>query len=98
MGNYSTEYPCYSRHVSDAIICFILLSTDNTCRREENPKTGQQGGVIMNVSSMGGFIGFPGSAYYHTSKFAVEGFTESVQKEMRPEWNSKDLLLITSLS
>jgi short-subunit dehydrogenase len=47
---------------------------------------------------MGGFIGFPGSAYYHTSKFAVEGFTESVQKEMRPEWNSKDLLLITSLS
>jgi len=56
--------------------------------REENPKTGQQGGVVMNVTSAGGFIGFPGSAYYNASKFAVEGFTESVSREVRPDWNS----------
>ncbi|KAH8911577.1 NAD(P)-binding protein [Coniochaeta sp. PMI_546] len=55
--------------------------------REENPKTGQQGGLIMNVSSMGGRIAFPGNAFYHASKFAMEGFTEALSKEVRPEWN-----------
>lgn len=55
--------------------------------REENPKTGQQGGVVLNVTSLGGFAGFPGTAYYHAGKFAVEGFTESVSKEVKPEWN-----------
>lgn len=57
--------------------------------REDNAKTGQQGGLVMNLTSMGGFVGFPSHAYYHASKFAVEGFTESVAKEVRPEWNSK---------
>lgn len=57
--------------------------------RDENPKTGQIGGVVLNVTSIGGFAGFPGSAFYHASKFAVEGYTESLSKEMRPEWNSK---------
>ncbi|KAI0883877.1 NAD(P)-binding protein [Annulohypoxylon maeteangense] len=56
--------------------------------RDENPKNGgQQGGVIINVSSMGGFMGFPGGAFYHASKFAVEGWTESVAKELPTEWN-----------
>ncbi|KAJ9150840.1 Retinol dehydrogenase 8 (Short-chain dehydrogenase) [Pleurostoma richardsiae] len=56
--------------------------------REENAKgDGPQGGLVMNVTSMGGFVGFPGNAYYHAAKFAVEGFTESVAKEVRPEWN-----------
>ncbi|KAI0376170.1 NAD(P)-binding protein [Hypomontagnella monticulosa] len=57
-----------------------------TIFREENPKSGQQGGVILNVSSMGGFLGSPGSAYYHASKFAMEGFAESVAKELDPAW------------
>ncbi|KAI1460137.1 NAD(P)-binding protein [Annulohypoxylon moriforme] len=56
--------------------------------RDENPKNGgQQGGVIINVSSMGGYMGFPGGAFYHASKFAVEGWTESVAKEIPVEWN-----------
>ncbi|KAK7956143.1 NAD(P)-binding protein [Apiospora aurea] len=56
--------------------------------RDENPKTGGPvGGVVLNVTSLGGFAGFPGSAFYHAAKFAVEGFTESVSKEVRPEWN-----------
>lgn len=55
--------------------------------RDENPKTGQQGGVVLNVTSLGGFAGFPGNAYYHAAKFALEGFTESISKEVRPEWN-----------
>ncbi|KAI0193599.1 short-chain dehydrogenase/reductase-like protein SDR [Xylaria flabelliformis] len=55
--------------------------------RDENPKTGQQGGVILFVSSMGGFITTPGGAFYHASKFAMEGFAESVAKELDPAWN-----------
>ncbi|TLS26384.1 hypothetical protein PpBr36_04755 [Pyricularia pennisetigena] len=55
--------------------------------REENPKTGSIGGVIINVSSMGGFITVPSHTFYHASKFALEGFTQGFAKEMRPEWN-----------
>ncbi|OTA61604.1 short-chain dehydrogenase/reductase-like protein SDR [Hypoxylon sp. EC38] len=55
--------------------------------RDENPKSGQQGGVVLNVTSLGGFAGFPGTAFYHAGKFALEGFTESISKEVRPEWN-----------
>ncbi|OOF95486.1 hypothetical protein ASPCADRAFT_36112, partial [Aspergillus carbonarius ITEM 5010] len=45
------------------------------------------GGVILNVSSLGGFVGFPGNAFYHASKFAMEGWTEAVAKELPGEWN-----------
>ncbi|KAI4194590.1 MAG: hypothetical protein LQ350_007679 [Teloschistes chrysophthalmus] len=55
--------------------------------RDENPKTGQQGGVIANVSSMGGWSGYPGQSFYHASKFAMEGWTEAVAKEVPPSWN-----------
>lgn len=57
--------------------------------RETNAASGQQGGVIIQISSMGGFMGFAGNAWYHAAKFAVEGFTESVSREVRPEWNSE---------
>lgn len=58
--------------------------------REDNAASGGlQGGVILQITSMGGFMGFPGNAYYHAAKFAVEGFTESVSREVRPEWNSR---------
>lgn len=61
--------------------------------REDNAKNGgKQGGLVIQISSMGGFVGFPGNAFYHAAKFAVEGFTESVSREVRPEWNSKHLL------
>lgn len=60
--------------------------------RETNAACGQQGGVVIQISSMGGFMGFAGNAWYHAAKFAVEGFTESVSREVRPEWNSKFLL------
>ncbi|KAK3708127.1 hypothetical protein LTR37_011631 [Vermiconidia calcicola] len=56
--------------------------------REENPKSSSGGGgVILNVSSMGGYFGFPACSFYHASKFAMEGWTESVAKELPAEWN-----------
>jgi NAD(P)-dependent dehydrogenase (short-subunit alcohol dehydrogenase family) len=44
----------------------------------------QKSGAIVNISSMGGFIGFPGSGYYAATKFAVEGLSEALSKEVAP--------------
>ncbi len=39
-------------------------------------------GVVINVSSIGGRIGFPYNSVYHSSKFAVEGLSESMRYEL----------------
>jgi NAD(P)-dependent dehydrogenase (short-subunit alcohol dehydrogenase family) len=44
----------------------------------------RKAGAIVNVSSVGGMIGNPGSAYYAATKFAVEGLSESLSKEVAP--------------
>ena len=41
-------------------------------------------GHIVNISSMGGLIGFPGIGYYNATKFAVEGLSEALAKECAP--------------
>ena len=41
-------------------------------------------GTIVNISSIGGFVGFPGVGYYNATKFAVNGFSEALQKEVAP--------------
>ncbi|MGE4278257.1 MAG: oxidoreductase [Magnetospirillum sp.] len=41
-------------------------------------------GHIVNISSMGGVIGFPGIGYYNATKFAVEGLSEALAKECAP--------------
>jgi NAD(P)-dependent dehydrogenase (short-subunit alcohol dehydrogenase family) len=41
-------------------------------------------GSIVNISSIGGLVGFPGVGYYNASKFAVEGLSESLAKEVAP--------------
>ena len=40
------------------------------------------GGTIIQISSMGGKITFPLYSIYHATKFAVEGFTESLHYEL----------------
>jgi len=40
------------------------------------------GGTIINVSSVGGQVTFPLYSVYHATKFAVEGFSESLQYEL----------------
>jgi len=42
------------------------------------------GGVIVNVSSMAGFMGVFGLTDYCASKFAVVGFSEALRQELRP--------------
>lgn len=42
----------------------------------------RRSGRILNVTSMGGLTTFPGISYYHGSKFALEGISESLGKEV----------------
>lgn len=44
----------------------------------------QKHGTIVNVSSIGGIIAFPGVSFYHATKFAVEGMSESMSHELAP--------------
>lgn len=42
----------------------------------------QRSGRIFNMSAIGGFIGYPNLSLYSSSKFAVEGFSESLALEV----------------
>lgn len=44
----------------------------------------RRGGVLVNVASMSGRTAFPLYSVYHATKWAVEGFSESLQHELRP--------------
>src|SRR3990167_2965927 len=44
----------------------------------------QGSGIIVNVSSVAGRIGFPGTPAYISSKFALEGLSECMRYEMSP--------------
>jgi len=43
----------------------------------------QRSGKIINVSSIGGSIGEPHGAWYHATKFAVEGLSDSLRMELK---------------
>jgi NAD(P)-dependent dehydrogenase (short-subunit alcohol dehydrogenase family) len=44
----------------------------------------QGSGIIINVSSIGGLASFAATGYYHGTKYAVEGMSESLAQEVRP--------------
>lgn len=44
----------------------------------------RRAGHILNVTSMGGFITMPGISYYCGSKFALQGISETLTKELKP--------------
>lgn len=44
----------------------------------------QKSGLIINISSLNGLFSTPYVAYYSASKFAVEGFSESLRMELKP--------------
>jgi NAD(P)-dependent dehydrogenase (short-subunit alcohol dehydrogenase family) len=43
----------------------------------------RRAGRILNITSMGGFITLPGISYYCGSKFALEGISEALGKEVK---------------
>ncbi|KAI0636946.1 NAD-P-binding protein [Trametes polyzona] len=54
--------------------------------REENRP---QGGLLLQNSAMVGLAGVPVIGFYSATKHALEGFSESLAKELDPAWNIK---------
>ena len=44
----------------------------------------QRSGTIVNISSVGGFVGSPGWGVYASTKFAVEALSEAMNAELNP--------------
>jgi NAD(P)-dependent dehydrogenase (short-subunit alcohol dehydrogenase family) len=44
----------------------------------------QRSGHVVNISSIGGYVSFPGVGLYNATKFAVAGFSEALAKETAP--------------
>ena len=42
----------------------------------------QGGGRVIQISSYGGQVAFPGNSMYHATKWGIEGFVESVAQEV----------------
>ena len=45
---------------------------------------GQKSGLVVNISSIGGITSFAATGYYHGTKYAVEGISESLALEVKP--------------
>ncbi len=54
----------------------------NVCREILPIFREQKRGIIVNVASVGGRMTFPFSSLYNSTKWAVEGFSESLQYEL----------------
>lgn len=89
MGDTETLDLARARAIMDANFWGAVRVTQLTLPvlRESNPKAGQKGGVIVQITSMGGRVAFAGNTFYHASKFALEGFTEGLAKEIPSDWN-----------
>jgi NAD(P)-dependent dehydrogenase (short-subunit alcohol dehydrogenase family) len=44
----------------------------------------RRSGHIINIASIGGLVGFPAVGFYNATKFAVDGLSESLSKEVAP--------------
>lgn len=65
--------------------CINVTRTAMKVMREQQPP----GGLIQQISSMAGQKGMPTFSIYCASKWALEGFTEGVAQEVKPEWGIK---------
>ena len=44
----------------------------------------QGSGPVIQISSYGGQVAYPGNSMYHATKWGIEGFVESVALEVGP--------------
>jgi NAD(P)-dependent dehydrogenase (short-subunit alcohol dehydrogenase family) len=68
----------------EGAIATNLLGSIQLARRVVPHLREQGGGVLVQMSSMGGHITFPGFAIYHATKWGVEGYFEALATEVAP--------------
>ncbi|MFH8463303.1 SDR family oxidoreductase [Streptomyces sp. NPDC017991] len=77
-----------AEEISDAQVEHIIatnLTGSITLIRAALPHLrAQGGGRIIQMSTYGGHVAFPGNSLYHAAKWGIEGFAESVAQEVAP--------------
>jgi len=68
----------------DHIIATNLVGSIQLIRAVLPHLRAQGGGRIIQISSYGGQVAFPGNSLYHATKWGIEGFVESVAQEVAP--------------
>jgi NAD(P)-dependent dehydrogenase (short-subunit alcohol dehydrogenase family) len=68
----------------DHIIATNLTGSIQLIRSALPHLRAQGGGRIIQMSTYGGQVAFPGNSMYHATKFGIEGFCESVAQEVAP--------------
>lgn len=75
----------YTDEVFDKVMDLNLKALFHGCRAATDIMVKQGSGVILNTSSMVSKYGQPSGIAYPTSKFAVNGFTLSLARELGPK-------------
>jgi 3-dehydrosphinganine reductase len=71
-------------HHFDDMINLNLFGVVHTCKAIAPYFMKEKKGIILNTSSMAGFLGLFGYTAYCASKFAVVGFSEALRRELKP--------------
>lgn len=79
----STKIENYTDEEYEKVINLNIKSVYN-CSKEIIPYLKETKGVILNTSSMVSIYGQPGGVMYPTTKFAVNGLTKSLGRELAP--------------
>lgn len=80
----STPFAKYTEETFDKVMDLNVKSVYNCSRAASEHMKEQGGGVILNTSSMVSIYGQPSGVAYPTSKFAVNGMTLSLARELGP--------------
>jgi len=68
----------------DRLIATNLVGSIQLIRAVLPHLRAQGGGRIIQISTYGGQVAFPGNSMYHATKWGIEGFAESVAQEVAP--------------
>jgi NAD(P)-dependent dehydrogenase (short-subunit alcohol dehydrogenase family) len=82
-GVFGAAEELTDEHV-DAILATNLTASIQLIRGVLPHMRAAGGGRIIQLSSYGGQVAFPGNSLYHATKFGIEGFCESVAQEVAP--------------
>ena len=81
----STPFLQYTEETVDKVMDLNVKGVFNAARVAADSMAGQGRGVILNTSSMVSIYGQPSGVAYPTSKFAINGLTVSLARELGPK-------------